>query len=84
MADDADIDDHAALLGALAALEAPHFHWLGQVAVDVPRPPGVGVIPEPYRSQLVGQGAVLEAVTEMIDDLAVNTPAGKLRGNAVG
>jgi orotidine-5'-phosphate decarboxylase len=39
---------------------------------------------QPYQARYVDrwQGAVLEAVTEMIDDLAVNTPAGKLRGGA--
>jgi orotidine-5'-phosphate decarboxylase len=41
---------------------------------------------QPYRAKYVDrwQGAVLEAVTEMIDDLAANTPAGKLRDGAVG
>src|SRR5690349_4077713 len=57
--DDADIDDYAALLSALSALEAVHFRLLAQIEVNVPMPPFAGhTIPEPYSSQLIAQGVV--------------------------
>jgi hypothetical protein len=66
MTDDADIDDHAALLMALAVLEAVHFHYLGRIAVEASTPPLGHVVPEPYRAQLVAQGVV--AMTPVWDD----------------
>ena len=60
MQDDADIDEDAALLAALAALEAVHFRLLKGMAVKPPQPPPLAeaVISEPYRSQLIAQGTL--------------------------
>ncbi len=60
MQDDADLDEDAALLTALAALEAPHFRILKTMTVTPPPPPPLAeaVISEPYRSQLIAQGTL--------------------------
>ena len=59
MSDDADIDYDAALLSALAALEAVHFRYLGQIAADPPTPWTGPKVSEPYGSQLIAQGVVV-------------------------
>ena len=58
--DDADIDESAALVAALSVLEAPHFRLLATLAANPPQPPPVAApdVPEPYRSQLIAQGAL--------------------------
>lgn len=60
LTDDADIDDSAAMLAALAVFEAPHFRYLETLASEPPPPPPLVEMPilEPYRSQLVAHGAV--------------------------
>lgn len=64
MKDDADIDNLAALERALAALEAPHFHWLRVASTEPPQVPLSGhPIPEPYASQLTAQGVVQLSTT---------------------
>lgn len=59
--DDADIDEHAALIAALAALEAPHFRYLARFAnatvADYVRE---GQIPQPYRAALLSTGVLEE------------------------
>lgn len=57
LADDADVDEDAALVSALAALEAPHFRYLAQVEQAAPSLHGTN-LPEPYNSALIAQGVV--------------------------
>ena len=47
-------------LTALAALEAPHFHWMAKIAAESPpqAPLSGHPVPEPYNSQLIAQGVV--------------------------
>lgn len=64
--DDAKIDDDAALLTTLAALEAPHFRLLAELEAGMwhefgPTPQGGHPqerIPEPYRAALIANGLV--------------------------
>jgi hypothetical protein len=59
--DDAQIDDSAALLQALAAFEAPHFVLMAQFQTkrdDASDLYGGFHAPEPYRSALIAQGVV--------------------------
>ncbi len=60
LTDDANILEDAALITALAALEAPHIQHLARLAAEPPQPAPLAatVVPEPYRSQLVAQGVV--------------------------
>ncbi len=60
--DDADIDDNAALLATLAALEAPHFRWLAEIE-QLPATPGARVVvPEPYNAVIRANGLVTEVI----------------------
>jgi hypothetical protein len=73
ISDDADIDYDAALLSALAALEAVHLRYIAQIADanDKPMPPQAGhLVLEPYRSHLIAQG-VLELGTTYDGDDAI-------------
>ena len=58
--DDAAILEDAALISALGALEATHIRFLARLAADPPPPAPLAAaeVPEPYRSQLVAQGAI--------------------------
>jgi hypothetical protein len=57
LTDDADIDEDAALMSALAALEAPHFRLLAEVERHDREPESEPpTIPEPYRSALLAEG----------------------------
>jgi hypothetical protein len=63
--DDAQIDDSAALLQALAAFEAPHFALLAKFQTQRDSASdlyGGFQAPEPYRSALIAQGVVSIAV----------------------
>jgi hypothetical protein len=58
LTDDADIDEDAALIVALAALEGPHFKFLATLEAydftELPQPDPTP--PEPYKSALISQG----------------------------
>ncbi len=58
--DDAQLDDDAALLHALAALDSPHFALLARLEDrERSRPPSPPIqVDEPYKSALLGQGVV--------------------------
>ncbi len=58
--DDAQIDDDAALLHALAALDSPHFAFLAKLQYREQSEPltALAEVREPYRSALVAQGCV--------------------------
>lgn len=59
MSDDADVDEDAVLLAAMATLEAVDFEWLGKsIAFHSGRHVGAFQIPEPYASRLVAAGVV--------------------------
>jgi hypothetical protein len=63
--DDAQIDDSAAMLQALAALESPHFALLARLETERDSASEVirGLrVPEPYRSELIAQGLVTISV----------------------
>lgn len=71
MKDDAQIDDSAAMLRALAGLEAPHFRVLARLAAQPRVQIGAGDedVPEPYLSQVIAAG-VLHATEGLISPTA--------------
>lgn len=63
--DDAQIDDSAAMLQALAALENPHFALLARIRTfaDSAGQLGGGFgVPEPYKSALIAEGLVTVSI----------------------
>jgi hypothetical protein len=62
--DDAQLDDSAELLSALARLESQHFRLLGQIELALGSDEMAAVpVPEPYKSALISAGTVQTGTT---------------------
>ena len=62
VSDDAQIDDDAAMVHALASLDSPHFALMAKMGEAMTR----DTLPEPYRSALVAQGVVSVSIAAMV------------------